>query len=211
VDFGCDANRVAVGGRVVDLWTPSSRVEDLYLPVHGAHQGDNAAVALASVEAFFGGPVEEELVTEAFAPLRLPGRFEVVRRDPTVVIDGAHNVDGARAAAQTLAEEFTLAGSVVVVIGLLQGRDPAAMLEALGATEAGFVVACTPPSPRAIPAPEVAAAAESLGIAAEAVGDVGSAVGRALAIATDDDLVLVTGSLYVVGEARRNLMSGRND
>ena len=110
-------------------------------------------------------------------------------------------------AASTLAEDFTLAGSVVMVVGLLQGRDPAEMLEALGATEAGFVVACTPPSPRAIPAPEVAAAAERLGIAAEAVGDVPSAVDRALAIATGDDLVLVTGSHYVVGDARRSLLA----
>ena len=100
VDFGCEANRVAVGGRLVDLWTPSGRVEDVYLPVHGAHQGDNAALALASVEAFFGAPTDEEVVTEAFAGLELPGRFEVVRREPTVVVDGAHNVDGARAAAR---------------------------------------------------------------------------------------------------------------
>jgi dihydrofolate synthase / folylpolyglutamate synthase len=210
VDFCCEANRVAVGGRLVDLWTPSSRVEDLYLPVHGAHQGDNAALALATVEAF-AGPSEEEVVTEAFSELQLPGRFEVVRREPTVVIDGAHNVDGARASAQTLAEDFTLAGSVVMVIGLLQGRDPAEMLEAFGATEAGFVVTCTPPSPRAIPAPELAGEAEKLGIAAEAVSDVRDAVQRALAIATDDDLVLVTGSLYVVGEARRSLLAEDDD
>ena len=206
VDFGCEANRVAVGGRVVDLWTPSGRVEDLYLPVHGAHQGDNAAIALAAAEAF-GGPSDEELVTEAFGQLELPGRFEVIRRDPTVVLDCAHNADGARAAAETLAEEFTLTGSVVVVIGLLQGRDPIEMLEALGATDAGFVVACTPPIPRGIPAPELAAAADKLGIAAEAVSDVEAAVNRALAVATDDDLVLVTGSHYVVGDARRSLLS----
>jgi dihydrofolate synthase / folylpolyglutamate synthase len=82
---------------------------------------------------------------------------------------------------------------------------------ALSATEAGFVVACSPPSPRAIPAPVVAAAAERLGIAAEAVSDVASAVERALAMATDDDLVLVTGSLYVVGEARRSLLAEDQD
>jgi dihydrofolate synthase/folylpolyglutamate synthase len=210
-EFGCEANRVAVGGRVVDLWTPNGRVEDLFLPLHGAHQGDNAALALAAVEAFFGGALDEEVVTAAFGGMRLPGRFEVVRREPTVILDCAHNVDGARAAAQTLAEEFTLAGSVVMVIGLLQGRDPVEMLEAIGATEAGFLVACTPPSPRAIPAPELAAAAEKLGIAAEAVADVDSAVSRALAVATDDDLVLVTGSHYVVGDARRSLLSDSED
>jgi dihydrofolate synthase/folylpolyglutamate synthase len=211
VDFGCEANRVAVGGRVVDLWTPNGRIDDLYLPLHGAHQGDNASVALAAVEAFFAGPLGEEAVTQAFGELRLPGRFEVVRREPTVVLDCAHNVDGARAAAQTLAEEFTLAGSVIMVIGLLHGRDPLEMLEALGATEAGFLVACTPPSPRAIPAPELAAAAEKLGIAAEAVADVDAAVGRALALATEDDLVLVSGSHYVVGDARRSLLADDQD
>ena len=76
------------------------------------------------------------------------------------------------------------------------------MLEALGAVDAGFLVACTPESPRAIPAPEVAAAADALGIVAEAVPNVADAVERALALAGADDFVLVTGSLYVVGPAR---------
>ena len=155
---GARPTGVAVGGRLVDLRTPSGRVEDVYLPLHGAHQGDNAARGPGRGRGVLRrAATDEEVVTEAFAGLELPGRFEVVRREPTVVLDGAHNVDGARAAASTLAEEFTLAGSVVMVVGLLEGRDPAEMLEALGATEAGFLVACTPASPRAIPAPEVAA------------------------------------------------------
>ena len=128
-----------------------------------------------------------------------------------IVLDGAHNVDGAARCGATLAEEFTLAGSVVMVIGLLQGRDPLEMLEAIGATEAGFVVACTPPSPRALPAPELAAAADKLGIACRGGRRRGSAVSRALAVATDDDLVLVTGSHYVVGDARRSLLADTQD
>jgi dihydrofolate synthase/folylpolyglutamate synthase len=203
--FDCDANRVAVGGRLVDLRTPSGTVDEVFLPVHGAHQGDNAAVALAAVDAFFDGLPHEDVVREAFAGVTLPGRFEVVRRDPTVVIDGAHNVDGAASAARTLADEFTLAGSVVMVVGMLEGRDPTEVLEALGARDAGFLVACTPPSPRAIAGPEVAAAAERMGVVAEAVPSVEDAIERALAVATPDDLVLVTGSLYVVGAARTAL------
>jgi len=203
--FDCDTNRVAFGGRLVSLRTPGASVDDVFLPVHGAHQGDNAAVALAAVEAFFGRPLADDIVVQTFAGLTLPGRFEVVGREPTVIIDGAHNVDGAEAVARTLAEEFTLSGTLIVVAGFLQGRDPAEMLDALGATEAGFLVACTPDSPRALPAPEVAAAAEKLGIVAEAVSAVPEAVQRALALAGADDLVLVTGSLYVVGEARAAL------
>ncbi len=210
-DFDCEVNRVAHGGRLVDLRTPKANVEEVFLPLHGAHQGDNAAIALAAAEAFFDRPLGDDLVTDAFARVRLPGRFEVVDRDPTVVLDGAHNVDGAAAAARTLAEDFTLSGSVILVVGLLEGRDPTEVLEALWATEAGFLVACTPPSPRAIPAPVLAAAAERLGIPAEAVSSVPDAVTRALAVAGPDDLVLVTGSLYVVGEARRSLLAREVD
>lgn len=206
-DFAVETNKVALGGRVLDLRTPGGRVDDLYLPVHGAHQGDNAAVALAATEAFFGRPLDDEVVTEALSSVRLPARFEIVRREPTVIVDGAHNVDGARTVAETLAEEFTLTGSLVLVVGLLGGRDPAEVLEAMGATEAGFLVACTPGSPRAIPGSEVAAAAEGLGIVAEAVGSVEDAVQRALSVAGPDDVVVVAGSIYVAGPARAALLA----
>jgi dihydrofolate synthase/folylpolyglutamate synthase len=210
-DFGCEANRGALGGRLVDLRTPGGVAEDVFVPLHGAHQGDNAAIALAATEAFFGRPLDDEVVAEAFAAVRAPGRFEVVRREPTVIIDGAHNPDGARAAAATLAEEFTLTGTLILVVGLLQGRDPAEMLEALGGRDAGFLVACAPGSPRAIPAGELAAVADRMGIVAESVPSVSEAVRRALALAGVDDLVLVTGSLYAVGEARTALRSSAVD
>lgn len=206
-DFDVDQSLLALGGRSVDLRTPSGTVEEVFLPLHGAHQADNAAIALAATEAFFGRGIDDDIVRDAFAAVRVPGRFEVVHREPTIVLDAAHNVDGARACAETLAEEFTLGGSLVIVAGLLRGRDPVEMLQALGATEAGFLVACTPDSPRAIPAPELAAAAESLGIAAESVPTVEDAVQRALALSSPDDFLLVTGSLYVVGPARSFLQS----
>ena len=200
--FDCEQSLLALGGRNVSLRTPNGTVDDVYIPLHGEHQADNAAVALAAVEAFFDRSIEDDIVQEAFASVRVPGRFEIVQREPTVVLDAAHNLDGARACARTLQEEFALTGTIVVVAGFLRGRDPAEMLEALGARDAGFLIACTPDSPRAIPAPEVAAAASGLGIVAEAISSVDEAVHRALGLASSDDLVLITGSLYVVGPAR---------
>jgi dihydrofolate synthase/folylpolyglutamate synthase len=204
-DFDCDQSMLALGGRSISLRTPSGTVDDVFVPLHGDHQADNAAVALAAVEAFFDRRLDDDLVHDAFAAVRVPGRFEVIMREPTVILDAAHNLDGARACAETLREEFTLGGSLIMVAGFLEGRDPAEMLEALGAVDAGFLVACTPDSPRAIHGSRVASAAESLGIVAEAVRSVEDAVQRALALASADDLVLVTGSLYVVGPARTAL------
>ena len=204
-DFDCDQRVLALGGHVLDLRTPGAAFDEVLVPLHGAHQADNAAVALAAVEAFFDRPLDEEVVREGFANVSVPGRLEIVHRDPTVVLDAAHNVAGAHAAAATLQDEFTLLGSLIVVAGFLEGRDPAEMLEALGASDAGFLVACSPDSPRAMPAPVVAAAAEGLGIVAESVPSVQDALSRALSVAGPDDLILVTGSLYVVGPARTYL------
>ncbi|CAN5406503.1 folylpolyglutamate synthase/dihydrofolate synthase family protein [soil metagenome] len=201
-DFDCEQSLLALGGRHVSLKTPSGTVDDVFVPLHGEHQGDNAAIALAAVEAFFTRRLDDEVVEEAFAKVTVPGRFEIVHREPTLVLDAAHNLDGARACAATLREEFTLGGTVIVVAGFLKGRDVAEMLDALGARDAGFLIACTPDSPRAVPAPQVAAAADGLGIVAEAVTSVEQAVHRALGLASPDDLILVTGSLYVVGPAR---------
>jgi dihydrofolate synthase/folylpolyglutamate synthase len=207
VDFGCVQNRLAHGGRLVELRTPGASYVDLLLPVHGAHQGDNAAVALAAAEAFFGAPLAEDVVTEAFAAVRLPGRMEVVGRRPLVVLDGAHNPAGAAALAAAVDEAFGGLAGRILVVGVLQGRDPAEMLTALDAGRARLVVACPPPSPRALPPAELAAAAVGLGVAAEAVGSVDAALARAREAAEPTELVLVTGSLYVVGTARRTLLT----
>jgi dihydrofolate synthase/folylpolyglutamate synthase len=204
-DFDCDQHVLAFGGRSLTLRTPGAVVDDIHLPLHGVHQADNAAVALAAVEAFFDKPLDDEVVRAGFGGVRVPGRFEIVHRDPTVALDAAHNLDGAAACRATLHEEFTLLGALVLVVGFLDGRDPGEMLEALGARDASFVIACTPDSPRAIPAPEVAAAADRLGIVAESVSSVDEALSRALGLAGHDDFILVTGSLYVVGPARTYL------
>jgi dihydrofolate synthase/folylpolyglutamate synthase len=206
--FRCSANRLAHEGRVVDLVTPGAAYEGVYLPVHGPFQGDNAAVALAAVEAFFGAPLAPEVVAEAFAGLRLPGRLEVVSRHPLCVLDGAHNPAGGVAATAAVKEAFgpVITGRILV-IGLLEGRDPDEMLRCFDAAGARLVVTCPPPSPRALPAATVADAARALGVPAEETTSVAEALATALALAAPEELVHVTGSLYVVGAARAALRS----
>lgn len=208
-DFVCEANRPAHRGRLLDLRTPGAYYRDLYLPVHGAHQGENAAVALTAAEAFFGGPLSDDVAHEAFARVRIPGRMEVVSRRPLIILDGAHNPAGATAAALTLVEDFGAARTRLVVMGMLRGRDAEEMLAALGPEHTGMVIACPPPSPRAVPPDEVAGAARRMGITAVTAETVSEAVRTAAAMAGPDDVVLVTGSLYVVGAARGELVGGQ--
>jgi dihydrofolate synthase/folylpolyglutamate synthase len=169
--------------------------------LHGAHQGANASVALAAAEAFFDRPLDDEVVREAFATATVPGRFEVVGRSPLVVLDGAHNPDGARAAASTLGD-FAVGGDRILVVGMNKGRDPVEILEALDGRSARVIVATAADWVRAMPPHEIADAARQLGVDVEIVASVPNAVARAIAVASEDDVVLVAGSLYVVGEAR---------
>jgi dihydrofolate synthase/folylpolyglutamate synthase len=201
-DFGVERSELAVGGRVIDVRTPNGLLEDVFLPLHGAHQADNAAVAIAAVEAFFDRALDRDLVASALAPLRMPCRLEVVQRHPLVVLDGAHNPDGARTVATALDEEFTFVGTRHVVLGILDGRDPIEMAEALDLQPDDVIITTAPNSPRAIPDDVLAVTMRSLGLAAEPGGDVAHALDLALARATTDDLVLVTGSLYTAGDAR---------
>lgn len=201
-DFEVESNSIALGGRSIDLRTPGQHYDQLYVPAHGAHQGDNAATAVAAVEAFFDKPTNEDLVNEAWAEIQFPGRFEVVGREPTIILDGAHNPDGAAAAYHTLNEEFARLGSWVLVVGMLSGKDPIEMLEALGARDFDAIVCTEPNWTRAIPAEEIAAAAIILGLSPEIVRKPVEALERARSVTAADDLILVAGSLYVVGEIR---------
>jgi dihydrofolate synthase / folylpolyglutamate synthase len=209
VDFACVANRLAVGGRLIDVRTPATAYGELLVPLHGRHQGENASCALAAVEAFFDAPLDEDLVEEAFAGVRAPGRLEVVGRRPLVVVDGAHNVAGMIALAQSLVEEFAVDGEAQAVVGMLTGRDPVAMLEALLSAGVRSVVACAPESPRALSAEVVAEAARGLGMDAVTVTSPTEALSLALGRAGEDDRVVVCGSLYVVAEARSVLVPDR--
>ena len=208
VDFEILANDLAVGGRVVDLRTPLATYQEVFVPLHGRHQGENLAVSLCAVEALFGQPVSSEVLEDAMAMVSMPGRFEVMSHQPLVVIDGAHNPAGADVCASVFFQDFDPAGRRMLVVGCLNGRDPDELLSALRADEFDRIAVCTAPSPRGRPASELAAAARRLGcdpddvVQVESVAD---AIDTLLSGAGPDDAVLVTGSLYVVGAARAHL------
>ena len=207
-DFELEESFPAVGGRLVSVRTPRARYEGVYVPLFGAHQGQNAATAVAAFEALVGQELDEA-VLGALGDAQLPARFEVVSRQPLVVIDGAHNPDGLAAAAATMADEFSVLGTVTWVIGMMGDKDPDAMLAAIAASGArcDLMVCCAPDWPRALPAVELAAAARSGGFDAEVAGDAAEAVERAVALSTEEDAVVITGSMYTAGTARLHMAS----
>jgi dihydrofolate synthase/folylpolyglutamate synthase len=203
-DFGVASRTQAVGGQVLALRGVTGTFDEVYLPLHGAHQAANAACALAAVEGFLGfaGGLADDVVREAFAAVRSPGRLEVVRRAdaPPVVLDGAHNPSGARALADALRDEFAYRHRILV-LGALGDKDVEGIVEAL-LPVADHLVITEPPSPRAAPAERLAKAGRSAGATVEVAGDVGTALDLATGLATEEDAVVVAGSLYTVGAAR---------
>jgi dihydrofolate synthase / folylpolyglutamate synthase len=210
VDFGVARNVLAIGGRLVDLRSPGAEYPEVFLPLHGAHQADNAAIALAAAECFVGAALPFDVVVDAFARVQSPGRLEVVGRQPLVLLDGAHNVAGAQALRVALDEEFS-EGPRTLVVGLLREKEPREMLAALAVDELeGLLVCCRPPSPRGLEASMVAKAAIELGLPEErieVVDRVEDAVSTALLATPADGQIVITGSLYVVGAARSVLVS----
>jgi dihydrofolate synthase/folylpolyglutamate synthase len=210
VDFGVARNVLAIGGRLVDFRSPGAEYPDVFLPLHGAHQADNAAIALAAAECFVGAALPFDVVVDALARVQSPGRLEVVGRRPLVLLDGAHNVAGAEALRVALDEEFS-EGPRTLVVGLLREKEPSEMLAALGVDRLeGLLVCCRPPSGRAMEASLVAKAAVDLGLPEErieVVDRVEDAVSTALLATPPDGQIVITGSLYVVGAARSVLVS----
>jgi dihydrofolate synthase/folylpolyglutamate synthase len=200
-DFACTANRLAVGGRLIDVRTPGGAYGELLVPLHGAHQGENASCALAAAEAFFGVPLHEEVVERAFSTVRVPGRLQVIGHHPLIVVDGAHNVAGMIALARSLVEEFTVEGELQAVVGMLSGRDPTSMLEPLSTAGVRSVVVCAPDSPRALSPTVIAEAASGLGMGVMVADTPTEAVELAIGRAGAEDGIVVCGSLYVVAEA----------
>lgn len=214
VEFGVESRAVAVGGQMLDIQGLAGRYDEVFLPLHGAHQAENAAVAVAALEAFFGGGEREldpEVLREAFLNVTSPGRLEVVRTAPTIIVDAAHNPDGIRASAESIQESFNFS-KLVVVLGVLQEKDAAEILnqlkESLGDL-AEEICLTQSASPRAIPAAELAELAVDLGWGEENVHiseKLDDAIEWAVARSeANDDLsggVLITGSITVVAEAR---------
>jgi dihydrofolate synthase/folylpolyglutamate synthase len=213
LEFGVAARGVAIGGQVLSLRGLNAQYDDVFLPLFGEHQARNAAVALAAVEAFLGGvgPLDGDVVRAGFANVTSPGRLEVVRRSPTVILDAAHNPHGATALARAIDDSFDFT-SLVGVVGVLADKDALGVLVALE-TCLHRIVVTQPASPRALDAGALAALAEEV-FGADRVfvePNLPDALDRATALTEEAGTyggsgVLVTGSVVLVGEARRLLM-----
>ncbi len=211
-DFGVIEQFTAVGGQQVSIQGLGARYDDVFIPLHGAHQGQNAACAIAAVESFLGGKaLPADVVVAAFGEVTSPGRLEIVRRGPTVLLDAAHNPHGVEAAIAAIQENFNFA-PLIGVVAVMSDKDVERMLELLDPVLAQIV--CTQNStPRSMTASELADVADGIFgsdrvIVAPRLDD---ALERAIALAEtaegyEEALgsggVIVTGSVVTVGEAR---------
>lgn len=216
VEFGAVDRTAGVGGQLLTIQGLAGRYEDIALPLFGAHQAQNAAVTLAAVEAFLGGGEKElslDLIKLAFGEVRSPGRLEVARTEPPVVLDAAHNPHGVAASAAAFKESFSFE-ELHLVVGILGEKDAATMLnllfdEYVDRADWRTVLHLTKSdSPRAIAPEELAELALDAGFdedAIETYENIPDALSAAVTAAADvpnlNSAVLVTGSITVVGEA----------
>lgn len=209
LEFGVLERLPAVGGQVLTLQGLAGTYEGVFLPLHGAHQAANAAAALAAVEAFFGAPrpLDVEAVREGFAETSSPGRLEVLRTSPTVLVDAAHNPHGMAATVAALGDAFAFT-DLVAVVACLQDKDVEAMLEVLEPAVRAVVVTANG-SPRSMgPDALREVAVRVFGEDRVEVEDrLDDAIDTAVRLVEQDAEVygagvLVTGSVVTAGEAR---------
>lgn len=199
---------IAVGGQIITVDGTAGIYDEVFVPAFGEHQAHNAACAIVAVESFLGGAAIPADVTEqGFAELTLPGRLEVVRRGPTVLIDAAHNPAGARALAASLTEAFAFT-HLVAVVSVLADKDVLGILAALEPA-VDEVVVTQNMSPRALGVDDLAAlAVEVFGAdRVEVAASFADAVDSAITLAEQADTyaasgVIVTGSVVTAGQAR---------
>ena len=195
---------VAVGGQLITIQGAAGRYEDLFLALYGDHQAENAALAIAAVEAFLGGAsqaLEQAVLDEAFATVTSPGRLQLVASDPTVLVDAAHNPHGAASLAKALHSYFTF-DDVTAVLAIFEDKDADGIIDALAPTVTRFIVTNAPS--------ERSRSARDLGfLVADKVGDdkvivepdpvVALAMARGYASNSEKGAVVVTGSITLVG------------
>lgn len=205
-DFEVASADVGVGGWQASIRGVFAEYDDLFLPLHGKHQIDNLATAVASAEMFMGRALDPELLQLAVAATSAPGRLEVVGRRPVIVLDGSHNAQGVRGLADTLSNEFPPM-EWQLVLGIRGERSVADVVAPLvGLVGEVFAVALDDPTSH--DAAEVAGEASlALGVPAVAYGTVAQAIDAASVAAGTGGGVVVAGSLYVVGEARAGIES----
>ena len=215
VEFGVVSRDVAVGGQLLSLQGLHGRYDDVFLPLFGEHQAHNAAVALAATEAFIGNSeLDPEIVREGFGTVTSPGRLEILRRNPTIIVDAAHNPHGAKALAGAVDDSFEFS-RLIGVIGMLEEKDATGILTALEPV-LDQVVITSPRSPRALGAEDLA------DLAIEIFGEervrcevsLSAAIDTAITVAEEEAMyggvgVLITGSVVLVGDAKRILGDAR--
>ena len=208
LEFVIESRTLAVGGQLLTIKTPKDTYEEIFLPLHGKHQASNAAAALVAVEAFFGEQeLDYEAVLAGFANVRSPGRCEVLHRDPTVIIDAAHNPHGAKALTDTIQNEFTF-DEVIGVFAAMGDKDIEGALVELEKVMDSIIVTKNSSSRSAAVADVEALAtkifgsdrvfsAESLDVAIE------RAIKDSIRPLSEDTVgILITGSVVTAGEAR---------
>ena len=202
-DWEVEVRSLAVGGQQFRVRGVHDTYDDLFLPMFGEHAVRNAAAAIVAVESVLGHALDPDATRSAIDALRIPGRLEVITRSPLIVLDGAHNPAGAEALARTLTEAFTWS-RMHVVLAVSSNKDVDGVIAAL-APLADLWYPARNESIRSFAAEHVA---ERIAAAGGRVADLGT-VQESLAAARDaaatDDLILVTGSLYTVADARRAL------
>lgn len=211
IEYELLSRAIAVGGQLISVRGINKTYEDIFIPLHGKHQALNAASALVAVEAFFGDqPLDIESVRAGFAAVTSPGRCEIVHRDPTLILDAAHNPHGARALAETLESEFTF-DEVIGVVAIFGDKDPAGVLKELEPI-LNSVIVTQSSSPRAMPVDELEKVAVSIfgNDRVFPVASLGAALDRAVEKAkrplSDESVgVVVAGSVVTVGESRTYL------
>ena len=209
VEFSLKNRALAVGGQLLSIQGVHGDYDEIFLPLYGDHQGNNAAVALAAVEVFAGVKLDTELVQDAFSKVSSPGRCEIVYKDPTVIIDAAHNPHGVSAIANTLNTEFDFE-LVVGVVAVLADKDVAGILKNLSTT-LDYLVITENGSARAMNKDELAKIASQYFKAeqVEIIGDMNTAITYAIEkVALFNQVndgvaaVVITGSVATAGMAR---------
>lgn len=206
-DFGMIENNIAVGGRSLSLRTSRAQYQDLFLPLHGSYQGINALVGTEAVTRFLGGEtLLEDVIAEGFAKTSVPGRLESIRREheAPVILDVAHNPEGMSALVASLMEGFAF-DEITVIVGILSDKDHVGMLTELTRLPCR-VITTEAANVRSVNPDELAAEASGVGLTVETAPTVADALARATSMSSETDLVCVTGSHYVVGEARSHLV-----
>ena len=211
IEYSVASRAVAVGGQLITITGLHDTYDDIFLPLHGKHQAANAASALVAVEAFFGDqPLDIEAVRAGFAAVTSPGRCEVVHRDPTIILDAAHNPHGAKALAETLTNEFNF-DEIIAVVGVFGDKDATGILQELEQI-VDHVIVTQSSSTRALSSGELEKIASTV-FGHDRVFEVSNleaAIDRAVSDATrplsEDTIgIIVTGSVVTVGEARSYL------